>query len=582
MTNPEELHRRFTGWPTRTWLILLAVLIVGGALSTRYGGPAWRAVKNWRADQFLAESEELLARNQVSLAFERARSALQLVPWRADAIRMNARLLSKAGSEAGLVLWQRLLASGDATPEDRAAFVEAALAMERPDLAAPELPSLVGSSGADDRAHRLAALFHLQSSSPGEAIRHGREAHRLAPSNPTNALLLATLLSRHPDPADPAAPRALYWQVATNPGPLQPEALRNLVTNLHTTRPERERLLAILPGLTNEFPELDVLVAEARIRLDPSRESMVISNLVAGLRREDWPQLARVVSLLQRLGRHEDVLRLTTGGRSLARRDLFMARYEALVARGQPEEAYRHLLIRDAPLPEFDLEIARARGAHEAGNFQGRDAHLRELLRFAGDHPLRIRRAAELAEVADSEAARGVARDAWQRLAAMPGHETTALRRLQRLADRAGDTWTAREHARRALRAGVTDSDLPLEIAYYDLLLEEDPTAALAEAQRRIADDPDHLFARAVAALAHLRRGEPDLAREVLDRVVVTPSSVRPEALAVLAATYGAHGLDGRAREIARLLPLARLRPEEVALVRAWIVPPPLGAPAHP
>jgi len=271
------------------------------------------------------------------------------------------------------------------------------------------------------------------------------------------------------------------------------------------------------------------------------------------------------------------VLVLTGAGRYLMNRGLFLARYEAVAAQGSPEQAYRLLLNPDAPLPGSELSMLRVQAADRVGNSADRDAHLKELLRSAADNPVRIRRAAELAERYSSRAALEVADDGWRRLAARPEDAGDAWQRLQRLADRRGDTWTARDYARRALRAGADSPELRLQVVHYDLLLDEDLDRASAEAEKQVLARPDDFFARCVAALGRLRLGSPEDARAILDRVVV-PGRARGDGLAVVVATYGANGQEGKARELAAQIPLQALRPEERELIRPWLLPPPDGA----
>lgn len=584
MTHPEELRRQFDPGPRRGWLILtLVVLVLGVLIAIPTARPAWRALKSWRADSFLKEAEELLAQQQISLAFERARSALQLVPTRPDAIRLNARLLASVGSEASLNLWQHLLRSHEATGEDRAAYVETALTFQRPDLVANlvsqlESPSTenVADGPAGGRNSRLKALYHLQTLDLDSARIHARDAHLAEPLNPTNTLLLAGLLMAS-DAGARSEARQLLWTVAQTNGPLQMDALERIAGHPEATRMDREQVCDILDALPARDDFQEALLAETRMRLDPRRANEIVADLVAGLRRDDWAQLTAVVGVLARQQRHAEILAVTTAGRSFKNRALFLARYEALLGSGQTEEAYRHLLIGEPPVPPFELEMIRARAAQETGDFKRRDAHLRDLLQRAEDHTLRIRTVARLAEAAATREAAQVATEAWKLLAVVPSEAVNALRHLQTLADRQGDTWTARDYARKAIQAGDADSTLPLWISYYDLLLGEEVEKALQVAEASRNSGGDTFFARAVAALAHLRLGSPANAREVFDRFIVTSADSSIEGRVVLAATYGANGLHGRARELAASLSLKHLRPEEIALIREWLIAPPAG-----
>lgn len=579
MTNPEELRQKFSRSPARLLRNWIIVLVVVGAALLPVARPTWRALKSWRADQFISEAEDLLAQKQVSLAYERARSALQLVPTRPDALRLNARLLTRIGSDAGLVFWQRLLDTGHANSEDCAAFVETALAMEYPELVRPVIQRFEVKKPRTDLECRLTALYYLQTRQADSAIASAREAHQLAASNPTNSLLLARLLMRQTNNASETEARRLLWQIAEADHPLRLEALRHLVTTpfVGHGREDCERARTILSAMTSREPAADILLAETGIRLDPVNADNIARRLIEDCPPKDWSRLGLVAEALLRQRRYQDVLDVTGEGKALVSRSLFLTRYEALLGMSRTEEAYRHLLNPEAPLQPFELAIFRARGAQDARHIDKRDVHLRELLVASEDHPARLMRVAHLAEAGRTREAVGVAADAWRKLSTRPDQAVPALRHLQRLSDQQGDTWTARNYARQASRLATNDLRLQLDVAYYDLLLGENLDEACAEAQRQMKSNPQELHPRMVVALGYLRQGSPELAKEVLDRLVLSGTTMQNDALAVVVATYGLNGLEGKARELAEKISIAALRPEERELIRRWLIPPPLA-----
>jgi hypothetical protein len=578
VTNPEELRKQFERSPHRLrWFAMLGLLALG-ALAIPAGRPAWRAVKDWRASQFLSQAEDLLVEQQVALAFERARAAIQLVPQRPDAMRLNARILGSIGSESSLLIWKRLVESGEASTKDLEDYLETALNFERTDLAASVVQTLTQLPSLGDRDHRLLALYRLQTGKPALALAQARAAYRQSPSNPTNALLVANLLAADGSLTSKLEARTILWSLAESGSPQYLEALFRLTQPTLGDRADRERVVDQLLARTNRSAAEEVLLTETQMLLNPADAGALTTDALSRMPREDWEHLTLLSEALVRRGRFDEVLRMTASGKSLMNRRLFLARYEALLATGEPDEAYRHLLHAAAPLPPFELELTRIRGAQEAGDIKGRDAHLRSLLDIAATHPIRIRKVAEIAESSTTSDAIGVAKDAWSKLAARTeGNPGDAYRRLQRLADRQGDTWTARDFARKAARSQTNDASLQLEIARYDLLLDEDVERAIRIAENQAASRTNDFAARAVAALGQLRLGAPAKARIWLDRLVL-PESAPVDALAIVVATLGSNGLESRARELARQIPMASLRPEERELIRPWVVPAPLGA----
>ena len=570
MTNPEELQRHFVGRSTARWLTvaLATLLLVAAAFSAR---PAWRAFKHWRASSFAQAAAAAKSQGNPGLAVQHARSALQLQPSNPDYVRLNARLLTELGTDTSLSFWQHLTDRADATTEDRLAYLEAALAFRRPDLAGPTFSNLLLSSLPSAHLQRLGALYHLVGGATNAALTCARAAHQLEPGNPTNALLVASLIPATAEETDRAQSRALLRDIAQSNSPLRLTALRRLLHTGIGDRSDREWIAQSLSQLPTRTPAEEVLLAETLVRLDPSTTRHTFSNLIAALPHDDTPSLTLVVEALARLGLHHDILLLTEKERGFLNRALFKARFDALSSLDRPAEAYQHLLTPGAPMPAFDLALARTKAAIQAHNPNRRDQHLAELLKACDNQPERIRSVAEFAE---KEGALDSASLCWKTLGALPGHAALAQRSLQRVADRRGDTWNARDHARNALRSDPSHASLPLEIAYYDLLLGENIEAALAQAQTSANQNPRDFFARAALALAHLRLGQPEKARAAIDRFLLETPQPRPDALAVLAAACGENGFVVRAQEITSRIPLERLRPEERELVRPWITPP--------
>ena len=571
MTNLEELQRQFVGRSlTARWLIvaLVAVALAAGAYFAR---PAWRALKQVRASGFANSAKDARTQGNPGLALEYARSALQLEPYNPDYVRLNARILSDLGTDTCLKFWQHLADLAGADTEDRFSYLEATLAFRRPDLAGPTFSNLSASTPPSARLQRLGVLHHLGARATNAALACARTALQLEPTNPTNALLVASLIPSTANAADRAQSRSLLRDIAQSHTGLRLVALRRLVHTGIGERVDREWTAQTLSQLPTRTAPEEVLLAETLVRLDPSTIQHTLSNLIVRIPHDDREMLTLVVEALSRLGRHHEVLQLTTADRGFFNRSLFKARLDALSALQRDAEAYQLLLTHGAPMPAFDLALARIKAAIKARDSTRRDHHFSELVEACGDEPDRIRAVAEFAE---KEGALDVAAITWKKFGAAPGQTTVAQRALQRIADRRGDTWNARDHARNALRSDATLPSLKLEIAYYDLLLGENIEAALAEARAGVSEDPRDFFARAAVALAHLRLGEPEKARVALDRFLLDTPQPRPDALAILAATCGQNGFVVRAREIAAKIPLDRLRPEERELLLPWLALP--------
>ena len=578
MTNSDELREEFEEGSRRPWIFLavgMGILAVAVALGF---GPGWARFKKWRADTFLSESDRAAKRGDHSVALDLGRAALQLVPSDADAIRFNARLLDQLGSDSSLLLWKQLLEGPAATLEDRESYAEAALKADRIELMPGDLVGYLGTTNGTPRGGRIASLYEFKSGHLSNAVLHARRVFRAEPGNPTNAVLLASVLAAQSTPESRAEARRLFWEGAKAEGSVRTEALRNLVRPDLGARQDRERVAALLGKLEKRTPAEDAIWFECRMLLDPSSVSVLASNLVAGIPRDDTERLSLAVDVLLRQARYQDVLRLTIADRGFRSPVLFNARHAALLETGQIEEAYRHVMNPGAQRAPYPLEKLRAVTAQAIPDPRRRDTHLSTMLRFAEGHPGRLR---EVAELSEKFGAWPIAVDAAKRRSTMAGEEVESFRHLQRLFDLRGDTWTARDYAQRARRAGDGSPELSLAIAHYGLLLGEDFDVGLAEAQRQVVARPEDFGPKVVLALAHLRMGEPEKARALLEGLMVNDAEMLPERMAILTAVFGANGLSDRARGLARQTPLSKLRPEERDLIRPWIAAPPSEGGEH-
>ncbi len=578
MTDPEELRRRFAGWSATARGLIALLVLVGLGAGILLARPTWRAVKQWRASGFARDAGEARSQGNLGLALQHVRAALQLQPLDPDIGRLHAGVLTDLGTDSSLVFWRRLAERANASPEDQFSFVEAALGFHQPGLVGSTFSNLLASGAPSAKIQRLGALYHIACGASNVALEFARSAYRLEPGNITNALLLSSVIPTDGAAQDRAEARSLLRQVAESDGPLRLIALGRLVHSPIGERGDREWIAQTLSQSPKRTAAEEVLLAESRVRLDPAITLHTFSNLVARIPHEDTEMLTLVVEALARLGRHQEVMNLTPGKRGRLNRALFKARFDALSALRLDAEAYQHLLAPGAPMPAFDLALAKIKASVEARDSTRRDAHFEELLDACGVQPDRLRAVADFAEKLGSLE---VAAKAWKRLGTLPGLTAASHHGLQRIADRRGDTWSARDHARQALRAGSTQPALPVEIAYYDLLLDENIDAALTQAQDFATRNPGDFFSRATVALAYLRLHEPEKARITLDRFLPDGPQPRPDALAVLAATWGENGFVVRAGEIASRVPLDRLRPEELELIRPWIaaLPDPLAVP---
>ena len=556
-------------------LVLVAICLVGGALGAR---PAWRAIKQRRANTHLVQGERLFEEGKFAKAIDQGRLALQLVPGSPRALRLMAESLSKLGARSGLDYWQQLLASPEGTVADREAYADLALGEGLLTVASNEIARLNASPSPTPRSRLLGIRFQLQRNDTNAALALARDLLRIDAANPTNGLAVATLLHTRPDWESREEARDIFWRVATNSPAYRLDAWEYLVRGPAGRREDRERIATELAGLSALGTRERILLAETRMILDPSTSRATATEALDAMEPRSDVERLGIVLWLHRFQLYELSIPILAPNHVRQKPALFRARIDALVATGRMQTAYRELLDDNATLDPFESETLRYRAATALKDDPGAQRHRDQLLRAAGRDPGRIRRVAEFAE---RNKLNELAIEAWKRLAEDRFESRRALHALAALADQAGDTWAARDAIRRGLKQDPKDSRLLLRAAHYDLLLGEDPARVLKTIEPLADDATLGAEARFIIALAHLRAGDHERALRSIQGTVY-PGGPMPNTFRVIvAAVAGANGDSNRAAEISRSLPIAQLRPEERELVRPYLVMP-RGAPTDP
>ncbi len=553
------------------WLVIslgiLLVLGVAGAFSAR---PIWRAIKAQRAMGFAREANELVAREKWIPAFEKTRSALQLAPTHPEILRLAANLYARAGLEAAFPYFETLLSKSNATREDKETYIALALGTGHTDLAATQLRALLAEPQPSARAFLLAAQFHGGLRNFSNTVHYAREAVRTEPGNATNTLALGRALLASRRPVDREEARGILLPLARAGGAFQNSAIAAVLSVPDVPRDDREEMLAILDAKPSRSLVEELLRQDVRVSLDPSRRIAIADELIESHGRASIESTAGVAAWLNKQQLFRGTLDLLLPDVALAHPNLTQLRYDALMGLEDYRGAYDFIAKATNPANPIQVEILRCTTAIRLKDQEAIDRHFRNLLEIAG-RDTRLLRA--VADFALRNGRKDIANDAAQELIRSPRDAAAAYATLLRIADAQGETWSARDYARKLkeLRGQAADDALKLQIAYYNLLLDEniDEAFATAEAMQRAV--PDDFSRRAVLGLAHLRKGQPKEAVELIDHQLVTwaklPAGIRAAAIAIM----GANDREKASATLIRRVPIARLKPEELALIRPYI-----------
>lgn len=555
--------------PTHTrgrWLrIALLVLVLFGGLSLVIARPVWRRIKAIRAHAFIKEAEAHFRATNWSPGFERTRAAVQLSPMDPVVLRHAAHAFEKLGNDAAFRYYEALIATGTSTQADQEDFAAYSLRLGAHETSRRIVDQLMSSSAPSARTLGLAATHALLRRDTNQAIAFARAAATQEPDNVTNQLLVATVLGQSSDRAELDGVRERLWHLARTNGPHRLAALEAILNLPVSDRTDREQAEAILATMTDRSDSGELLLAEARVSLDPSRRRDVAEAVIDRFAKGTPQQISQAGRWLNRHQLFHRTRDLVPSDWARTNAVFFRLRYDALTGLGDLNEAYNLAMIDRPPGDPLEAERLRYEGALRLKNRESAESHLRTMLNMAKRDGSSLR---HMADYALRQGNRAIATAAYEALAKNPRDAVFALRGLVRIADFNGETWTARRYTQQLSTLLPNDPIVILQLAYYNLLLSEELAPSLAAVETLHRAEPSDFNRRAVLALAHLRRGETANALGLVGgehpdwRII--PTGFRAVMVAVLARA----GREDSARELLQTIPLHRLKPEERELVK--------------
>jgi len=546
------------------FLVLLGVV---GALSAR---PIWRAIKAKRALGFAQEAAELIRQEKWAPAFEKVRSALQLAPTHPEVVRLAATLYARAGLEMAFPYFETLFNQSTATREDKEEYTALALSTGHTDIAASQIRALLAEPKPSARTFLLAAQFHGGLRNLSNAVHYAREAVRTEPNNPTNSLVLGRILLASRLPANQQEGRNALLPLARTEGPFQAPAIGAILSSPDAPRADREEILALLDAKPKRTITEELLRQDANVSLDPSRRSSIADELIESHGRASTEGTASVAAWLNRQQLFARTLELVLPDIAAKNPTLTQLRYDALMGLEDYRGAYNFIAQDSNTSNPLQIEFLRCTTAQRLKGQEAIDRHFRNLLTIAARDTRLLR---TVADFALRNGRKDIANEAAQQLVRSPRDAAAAYGTLLKIADSQGETWEARDYARKLkdLRGQAVDDSLKLQIAYYNLLLEENIDESFATLQGLQQAAPDDFTRRAVLGLAYLRKKQPKEAVALIDHQMVTWASLPAGIRAVAVAILGANKREKASSKLISRIPIARLKPEERALIRPYI-----------
>ncbi len=574
-----HLYRRFR------WLSLLLVL---GLLAAVSALPVSRRVGNYRAERAAREALALMDAGKWQEGAAQAAAAYELRSQNELAMRAAGRALANAGNADGLKLYEELRARKIAlTPDDWRAYIGLAVTLNRFDeaegLLAEFLPTVQGGSPSD----RFAVA--------GLAARRGRPAEAVS--------VAQTIL------ANPAA----NGEARVN------AALLILDSPLDEAHGEAWRALEELARGT-ELPALQALsrLALRELALPPEAlsplQSWSVANLIGGLKNHPLARQAEVLQAFdlaiarghepreraiaeagERFGLKQDEETVRTFGQWLIHQQAFeralilvpvkraagskvlsLVHMDALFGLGRWADARSLVQSQRLPLETRQQDVLIAVCQTRLGEPKAAANRWNRVLAAAAGRPPEL---LAIAAICETHGATEAARQAFRDAVTTDPTSRIAWLGLLRLAETAGDTRAAWVLLGEMGARFPNDAAVRNDHAYLSALLGEDLEKSEQNAAAAVEDRPRDLRLRATLALARLRLGRKAEAAGVFigtaleDARALEGVSTPASTMAVRVAVFAANGQLPEAGALARLVPNAKLRPEERALVQTGAKP---------
>jgi len=545
---------------SRLWIVVLAIIVIlvgGGVLG-------YQLLKFRRADRFAAAGDEFRKADKLNDAAIQYRVALELDPNNYRALSGAAKLAAKADRPEALELWQKVIQLRKSTPQDREDYAELLIKTNRLPLAAKLLDPLL-KNNPDVRTLRLASRYSVKMGDNSKALEFMRIAAKRAPDDDGNRFQLAELLAQSVDPTEQAEARKILWDLAGKSNTYKQVAVEALAAAPQLTADEQTRLVKELADLNSKTIKDDLLADELKLRLYPDEAAHIYQDAIAHWKDgkiEDLIQLARWLNIHQQA---ELVLSSFPIERAFEDNQLLLSRLDAMAILQRWNDIDEVLRQNEVTLDPSVIESFHARTAQERNSPLDAEVHWSHAVSLASSDPFKLRFVANFAEQSHNTA---VALKAYEQLARYPEQADIAYRGIERVGKQSGDISAQRTAMAKIFARTPEDPNAADQLAYLNLLLNEDVDKNLATARKLAEQYPNRLSYRVTAALGYLRQNNAASALAQFNAPApIDWKQTLPAWRAVYAAALLGADRNDEAKKIIAGIPRDKLNSQEQALI---------------
>lgn len=289
---------------------LLVALVLGVVVYVLMNARVWhRAYRHWQSSNLVEDAEkfEKLAedyreqqkpmeyQDTMVKAFRYASEAFTKNPDSPEAIRVAARIYTRAGANESRWLWSRLEKLNALTDDDVAWRIQSLTALKEDKTAGDQIEQVLRERPPSQKIVEIAdtVMQRLGRSEQLLAILRSYAARK--PDDLETRLVLGMRLVQFGSPKDKAEGTRLLWEMAAGETAVGLRAVEFLDTLPHGA-PDTHRLIARLEGhpLAKEAHRIAAL--KRRVQLEPGRKQEILRQAVEtrrGMARDDRVPLAR-------------------------------------------------------------------------------------------------------------------------------------------------------------------------------------------------------------------------------------------------------------------------------------------------
>lgn len=538
---------------------LLALLTVGAII-------AFFAFRSWRAHN-LAETavgivEQSSDRASWEAAWQKVRAAERLAPDDLDVLRAAAKIAEVMDPRRAREFWDRCLKLSGGASEDVSGRLRTALVQDEYSLAETLIGKLRTIEGNSETVLRSEMKLHRILEDYDAAIRFGNQLVEMHPRAENHWFFVELCLSS-PRLEDQELARSYLAGIAASNESLALEALRRLSVLGDLTEGEN-RLLARRMEELAVSREDKLLGLSAKLRMADLRSTDVAREAAGLFDLDEKNELLLLGRWLNQNGLYEMTLELISDRDALKRKDLFLVRLDALAFLDKWEEIQKSLERSNVPLMPFLEELFRMRALFQQGQMRRAQVAWEKAVQASSRSAEQLR---YLVRYTSRLGMDGFTTDALYAMTELSETRRQGYEGLLKYYEKRQDARAVRDVLIRMERNYPKEAAVRNDLAYYNLLLNENIDQAVSTARELVDENPTYLSHQMTLVLGHLRMGEPEAALERTEALPVDWSTVSQRWRLLIAAVLAQNGRTEIAEKALGSITLSEVLPEEQQLI---------------